>query len=120
MSLLDTPNNYAWSNLNKYASIVTPGAGLGGTTTSTTPSSSNGAATAAGLMVSLMALLSDRRYKRDIERVGQLDNGLPVYKFKYLHDDETHIGVMADEVKATHPTAVTTVNGVDYVNYGVI
>jgi hypothetical protein len=49
---------------------------------------------------------SDRRLKRDVTKVGNLSNGLPVYDFRYLWDDVVHRGLMADEVAAVHPEAV--------------
>jgi hypothetical protein len=142
MSLLDAPNQYNWNNLNKYASIVTPGAGIGGTSTSNQQTSTNPFASALGgalggaalssalpaawgigsgmgaLGGAAMALLSDRRFKTDIERVGTLDNGLGVYRYRYKSGGPMQIGVMADEVKAVNPGAVINVGGVDYVNYG--
>lgn len=60
---------------------------------------------------------SDRRLKTDIERVGALDNGLPVYRFRYAWGGPMQIGLMADEVKAVHPGAVVTISGYDAVNY---
>ena len=51
-------------------------------------------------------LFSDRRLKKDIHRVGKLDNGLPVYLFTYKGDDTPMIGLMADEVERIHPEAV--------------
>lgn len=61
---------------------------------------------------------SDRRLKRDIERIGELPNGLPVYSFRYNWADEWHIGLMADEVREVNPDAVvTTWTGYDAVNY---
>lgn len=50
--------------------------------------------------------MSDRRLKRDIEWVGVLPNGLSIYDFRYLWDDEPQIGLMADEVERVHPEAV--------------
>ncbi len=52
-------------------------------------------------------LLSDRRVKTDIRKIGNLDNGLPVYSFKYLGRGPTWFGVMADEVKGVVPDAVS-------------
>lgn len=66
----------------------------------------------------LMSLLSDRRHKQDIEKVGRLDNGLAVYRYRYDENSPVMLGVMADEVKAVKPEAVDTIDGVDYVNYG--
>jgi hypothetical protein len=60
---------------------------------------------------------SDRRLKRDVEKIGKLENGLNVYSFRYLWDDKHTVGLMADEVKAIHPTAVINVGGYDAVNY---
>jgi len=51
---------------------------------------------------------SDRRLKEDIKRIGNTDDGLPIYKFKYKGDDshQTHVGFMADEVEQKKPEAV--------------
>lgn len=38
--------------------------------------------------------LSDVRVKRDVSRVGQLDNGLALYRYKYLWSDQIYVGVM--------------------------
>lgn len=139
LSLLDAPNQYNWNNLNRYASIVTPGAGIGGQSSSTVPNTTNplvgalGGALAGAQLASMtgllgpgagagigaaLALLSDRRFKTDIERVGTLDNGLGVYRYRYKSGGPMQLGVMADEVKAVNPAAVINVGGVDYVNYG--
>lgn len=139
LGLLDAPNQYNWNNLNRYASIVTPGAGIGGQSSSTAPNNTNplagalGGALAGAQLASMtgllgtgagagigagLALLSDRRFKTDIERVGTLDNGLAVYRYRYKSGGPMQLGVMADEVKAVNPGAVVNVDGVDYVNYG--
>jgi hypothetical protein len=67
-------------------------------------------------------ILSDRRAKTDIKKVGRLDNGLPIYRYKYrpefggggLH----HLGVMAQDVEKQNPSAVGDAGGgfmaVDY------
>ncbi len=139
LGLLDAPNQYNWNNLNRYASIVTPGAGIGGQSSSTAPNNTNplagalGGALAGAQLASMtgllgtgagagigagLALLSDRRFKTDIERMGTLDNGLGVYRYRYKSGGPMQLGVMADEVKAVNPAAVVNVGGVDYVNYG--
>jgi hypothetical protein len=64
-------------------------------------------------------LLSDRRLKEDIKRVGQTDDGLPIYTFRYLGDDTARMGVMAQEALRTKPKAVTvTASGFLAVDYG--
>ena len=74
-----------------------------------------------GSTLGALALMSDRRMKKDIKRVGQTDTGLPIYTFKYLHDDSTvHMGVMAQEIEDVNPAAVVEHNGIKYVNYGVL
>lgn len=61
-------------------------------------------------------LRSDRRLKRDIQRVGSLANGLPVYAYEI--EGRYEIGLMADEVREIHPEAVKRMpNGFDAVNY---
>lgn len=70
---------------------------------------------------SLLPLLSDRRAKRDIRRVGTTERGHAVYEYRYLNDDETHIGVMAQEVMATNPDAVWMAeDGLYRVNYAMV
>lgn len=74
----------------------------------------------------LLGLLSDRRFKKDIKRVGTTDQGVPVYTYQYTGDAPvadnmkgiTMMGVMADEVKQINPDAVIAINGVDHVYYG--
>jgi hypothetical protein len=139
MGLLQMPSQYNWDNLTRYASIISPGAGIGGTSTTLQPYYTNPLAgalggalagaqiagmtglmgTGAGAGVgALLGLLSDRRFKTDIERIGVLDNGLGVYRYRYKAGGPVHIGVMADEVKAVKPEAIITIDGVDYVDYG--
>lgn len=59
-----------------------------------------------GLASAGLGLFSDRRLKTDIKRVGQLDNGLSVYSYRYKGENETQIGLMADEVERAIPHAV--------------
>jgi outer membrane immunogenic protein len=49
---------------------------------------------------------SDVRLKRDITLVGRLDNGLGLYRYRYLWSDTVYIGVMAQEVALIHPDAI--------------
>jgi hypothetical protein len=49
---------------------------------------------------------SDIRLKRDIARVGRLDDGTPIYRYRYLDKPEMHIGVMAQDIIAGKPDAV--------------
>jgi len=58
-------------------------------------------------------MMSDRRFKRDIERVGTTNGGTPLYRFRYIFGGPKVIGVMADEV----PHAVTKIAGISFVDY---
>lgn len=49
---------------------------------------------------------SDVRLKRDIALVGRLDNGLGLYRYRYLWSDTEYVGVMAQEVALIQPKAV--------------
>jgi hypothetical protein len=64
--------------------------------------------------------LSDRRAKEDITQIGTLDNGLPVYTFKYKGGDTIHMGVMAQDVEKVNPDAVLEIGGIKHVNYGAL
>jgi hypothetical protein len=50
---------------------------------------------------------SDIRLKHDIVLLGRLDNGLGFYRFSYNGSDRAYVGVMAQEVQAVTPEAVT-------------
>ncbi len=50
---------------------------------------------------------SDARLKRDIVLVGRLDDGLGLYRYRYLWSDTVYVGVMAQEVALLHPESLT-------------
>jgi hypothetical protein len=75
----------------------------GGSTLGGSALSGLGSAAASGgssLWASLAPLLmaSDRRLKEDIEPVGKLFDGTPVYRYRFKDSPLTQIGLMADEV----------------------
>lgn len=72
---------------------------------------------AGGAALTSAFAMSDRRFKTDIEPVGELENGLKVYSYKFLGDSKPQLGVMADEVEKVIPDAVITIHGVKFVNY---
>ena len=53
-----------------------------------------------------MPTISDIRLKRDIAGLGELSNGLHLYRYRYLWSDTVYVGVMAQEVSAIAPDAV--------------
>jgi len=70
-------------------------------------------------------ILSDRRAKDDIDRVGTVfaasDEGerksLPIYQYSYKDDPAStrHVGPMAQDVEKVTPKAVTTIGGTKYI-----
>ncbi len=78
----------------------------------------SGLGTAAGIVAA-----SDPRLKANIEKVGELEDGLGVYRWNYIWDDPSvrFEGVMADEVEALRPWALgPVINGYATVNYGAL
>lgn len=65
------------------------------------------------------AILSDRRLKKEIKKIGML-KGFNLYKFKYLWDETVYTGLIAQEVEKTRPDAIVNVNGFKAINYGVL
>jgi hypothetical protein len=77
-----------------------------------------GAGTAAAAAIPFM--MSDKRLKTDIEKVGKTDAGLPIYTYKYKGDSKTQMGVMAQDVEKKTPKAVKEVGGFKAVNYALV
>ena len=68
-----------------------------------------------------MMAFSDRRLKTDIEKIGEREDGLGVYVYRYLWSPVRYIGVMAQEVLKVKPEAVIhTPSGYMAVNYGAL
>lgn len=68
-------------------------------------------------------IMSDRRLKRDIERVGETSGGISIYEFRYFWEGaETGRwrGVMSDEVRHIPGAVMVGPDGFDRVNYAVI
>jgi len=49
---------------------------------------------------------SDIALKRDIHLLGTMDNGLGFYRFRYIDEPTTYVGVMAQDVERVMPEAV--------------
>lgn len=62
-------------------------------------------------------MASDVRLKEHITRIGHLDSGIPVYRFRYKGQPQVHVGVLAQEVEHTIPDAVLERDGIKFVNY---
>lgn len=93
------------------------GSQMGGTST-TDPPDPNPWNQAVGLGLTAASMfLSDERSKENIERVGSLNDGQPIYRFNYKGDPRTQIGLIAQDVARTHPEAVSRIGGVGAVDY---
>lgn len=72
-------------------------------------SSNPGAMSTAGDIAMIASLfMSDERLKRDVQKVGELANGLGLYLYRYVWGPARFIGVMAQEVLKIRPGAVRT------------
>lgn len=68
--------------------------------------------------------MSEPKTKQDIKRVGTLDNGLPIYVFRYRPEyggGPMQLGLMADDVDGVFPDAVAEIEpGIRAVNYAAV
>lgn len=79
------------------------------------------AGTIASTVGGIASIFSDRRLKEDVEKVGELPDGLGLYRFRYLGGVMRFVGVMADEVARLRPWALgPTVAGYQTVNMGAL
>lgn len=70
-----------------------------------------------GAGTAALSIFSDERLKENIEPVGELYDGTNVYRYNYIGSLVPHIGVMAQEVEADRPDAITEIGGFKAVNY---
>lgn len=110
-----------YAGINSYSGNL---AGLVGNS-STQKSSDGGAGLGSALSsLGMLAFMSDPRAKKDVRKVGELEDGLGVYEFRYKWDaDDSPIltGVMADEVEALRPWALgPVIDGYKTVVYGAL
>lgn len=61
--------------------------------------------------------ISDRRAKQDIEQVGTLFDGTPVYRYQYIGQPGYQIGLMAQDVEKYAPEAVGQIGEFKAVDY---
>lgn len=110
---------FPWQQLQNMQGILSSAQGSG-TSTNSQPYYTNplGELASTGLTAAMAySMFSDRRLKRDIQKVGNHPVGVPLYTYKYLWSDEPQIGVMADELEEVLPEAV--IDGpYKMVNYG--
>lgn len=76
-----------------------------------------GAGSLLGTAAMAAMAFSDRYLKTDVQIIGYAKNGLPIYSFRYLWDDEPEIGLMAQDVERINPAAVHVIAGFKAVEY---
>lgn len=93
-----------YEDLAMLGSVLFPVAGLGqqqsqkGSGTSNTSTSGIGGS---------LNILSDERAKEDVEEIGRMADGTPLFRWRYKGDSEIHVGPMAQDVEKRHPDAVS-------------
>lgn len=60
---------------------------------------------------------SDERLKENIKKVGETNDGQPIYRYNYKGDPRTQIGLLAQDVEKDHPEAVGLAGGYKTVDY---
>jgi hypothetical protein len=75
-----------------------------------------GGGTLGGSAIMGLLGMSDRRLKEDIEPLGTLRDGTPLYRYRYKGDPVQRVGVMADEVDPSD--TITHPSGLKMVDYG--
>lgn len=63
------------------------------------------------------SMASDRRLKENVQKVGETNDGQPIYRYNFKGDPRTQIGLMAQEVEKDHPEAVDENRGYKSVDY---
>jgi hypothetical protein len=80
----------------------------------------NSAMGSAATVAAAMLMFSDERLKEDVTQVGQTNDGVPIYTYRYIGDPKVQMGVMAQELEETNPEAVYDIEGVKMVDYGAV
>lgn len=91
------------SNSGTQAGSIVANAGQKSTSTGGGPSTLGSIASTVG---GIASIFSDRRLKEDVVKVGEMSDGLGLYRFRYLGGVKRFVGVMADEVARLRPWAL--------------
>ena len=122
LNLEQQMKNLPLQDLALIESLLGPIAQLGGTQTGTSTTKGTSFGGSVNIMAALGALLSDERMKEDAEKVGELADGTPIYRFRYAKQIDPmgvmHIGVMAQQVEQDNPDAISSFGGMKMVDYG--
>jgi hypothetical protein len=92
------------------------GSQMGGTSSTTGPAPSPWSSIG-GLALAGASLFSDERLKEGVHKIGETNDGQPVYRYRYKGTPQWQIGLLAQDVEKTHPEAVHKVGGFGTVDY---
>jgi hypothetical protein len=113
-----------FQNLSQMLGPIMGLGGMGGTSTghsTTTQAAGSPWGNIIGGGLGLLSLFggSDERAKEDIERVGKLDDGQPIYRYRFKDSPQFEIGLLAQKVAKRIPRAVASDpdSGMLMVNY---
>jgi hypothetical protein len=73
---------------------------------------------ALGSVAMAAMMFSDRRVKRIERRIGTHPRGFGIYRFRYIGERGSRVGVIAQEVRRVAPELVRSMRGVLQVDYG--
>lgn len=109
-------NLYGLSGLGLQSGGIMANAGQQSTSTGEKASK---ASVIGNVLSGVASIFSDRRMKTDILEIGKMEDGLPVYNFRYKSGGPLQTGVMADDVAKFRPEALgPKIGGFQTVNYG--
>ena len=116
--LLNNAAELPWIGVQAANGAVRQASGGYGTSTTTQKNGlGNTLMGIAGMGLQGASMLSDRRVKRDIRKIGEYEDGLGKYAWTYVWGEPAE-GVMADEVAELRPWALgEPINGFATVNY---
>lgn len=114
----DLKNQYSGQYLDRLAQMMGIGtgagqilSGAGGVSSGQSTSSGTSTGPKKGLLdygsqAAGAIAASDSRLKKNIQKIGEYEDGLGVYRFEYTYKPGVYEGVMADEVKELRPWAL--------------
>lgn len=123
LAAANTSAGLPYENLMRQISPLLGIAGLGnsssGTASGSTVQNQSLMSNILGGLTGAAALysMSDERAKDDVEKVGKLDDGKDVYRYRMKGSPKFQIGLLAQDVEKSDPDAVRTFGGFKMVDY---
>ena len=106
---IDIPNETRKNELQKHDKPAKTDSGFGDLM--------DAVGTAAKIASVVIPFFSDKRLKENVKTIGKTKDGQDIVRFNYKGSDQTHIGLIAQDVEKKHPEAVGVAGGFKTVNY---